>query len=300
MTVRQFVGWLAGPVQDPWVLGSRLAIGLVLSALVAVAGYRRRSLSRSGLYGAIAVGALTFGLGGWVWGLLLITFFVTSSALSHFRAGRKQAVAEYFAKTGRRDLGQVLANGGLGVLLAACFALSGGTDLLLFLAFTGAMAAVTADTWATELGVLSGEKPHLIIGGDEVEPGTSGAISRLGTVASLAGACLIGLMALALQLAQGRLGGAPYDARLGLLPLVAALGGLAGSVVDSVLGVTLQATYYCPLCGKETEQPMHRCGRQPIHVRGLHWLDNDWVNLISSVAGALVTAGIGALILYLY
>lgn len=300
MSVRLLVDWVAGPALDVWALGLRLVVGLVLSTVVAALGYRRHSLTRTGLYGAIAVGTLTFGLGGWAWGLLLITFFVTSSALSHFRADRKRAVAEYFAKSSRRDLGQVLANGGLGVLVAAWFALTGGTSLLLFFAFTGAMAAVTADTWATELGILSREKPHLITTGEIVEAGTSGAISWLGAVASLAGAWLIGFMGLALRLAQGWLSGVPQDGRLGCLPLVTALGGLAGSLVDSLLGATIQATYYCPLCGKETEQPMHRCGRQPIYVRGLHWLDNDWVNLLSSLVGALVAGGIGALILYLY
>ncbi len=74
---------------------------------------------------------------------------------------------------------------------------------------------------------------------------------------------------------------------------------MAGSLFDSLLGATVQATYYCPQCGKETERPIHRCGRQPIYIRGWHWLDNDWVNLLASLAGALVTAGLGALVLYI-
>lgn len=299
MSDRLFAAWTVGPAQRALALGLQLAVGLLLSTAVAWVGYRRRSLSRTGLYGAIVVGTLIFGLGGWPWGLLLIAFFATSSALSHYRSDRKQAVADYFAKTGCRDLGQVLANGGLGVLLAAWFALTGGRSVLLFFAFTGAMAAVTADTWATELGVLSREKPHLITSGDTVEPGTSGAISWLGAISSVVGAWLIGFLGLAFQSIQSWLGGGPRGVPLGWLPLAAALAGLAGSLFDSLLGATLQATYYCPRCGKETEQPMHRCGRQPIYVRGWHWLDNDWVNLLASLVGTLVATGLGVLALSL-
>ncbi len=280
-------------------LGLRSAVGLVLSAAIAWSGYRRRALSQSGMLGALIVGTLIFGLGGWVWGLLLIAFFVTSSLLTRYAASRKHVATEHFAKTGPRDLGQALANGGLGAALAVANALTGGAQPLLFFAFAGAMAAVNADTWATELGILGGEEPRLITTGESVERGTSGAVSPLGSLAAVAGAWTIGFLALALQSAQGRLSGTPYDLRLGWLPLLAALAGTAGSLLDSLLGATLQATYYCLLCGKETEQPLHRCGRQPIYLRGWHWLNNDWVNLFASLAGALVATGLGALVLSL-
>ncbi|MDI7277084.1 MAG: DUF92 domain-containing protein [Anaerolineae bacterium] len=291
--------WSLGLAQKLVALELQLLIGLLLSVAVAWLGYRLNSLSEQGMYGAIAVGTLTFGFGGWPWGLLLVAFFVTSSVLSRYRFAEKRAATTHFAKTGRRDLGQVLANGGLGALLALWYGLSGGAHLLLFFAFAGAMAAVNADTWATELGVLSRRKPRLITSGERVEPGASGAVSKLGLIASLAGAWLIGFLGLAFQVIDGRIDGIPHTGRLVWLPLAAAVGGMVGSLVDSLLGATLQAIYYCPHCGKETEQPVHRCGRQPIYVRGLHWLDNDWVNLFSSVAGALVAAFAGTFALFL-
>lgn len=298
MTAQAFFTWAGGPATSALGLALRLAAGFLLSAGIAWLGYRRQSLSQSGLYGAVLVGSVIFGCGGWTWGLLLIAFFVTSSALSHYRAGRKQALLDHYAKGGRRDLGQALANGGLGAMLAVWFAVGAGEQPLLFLAFAGAMAAVNADTWGTELGVLSRRRPRLISTLQPVEPGTSGAVSWLGLAASLLGAWLIGFLALAFALLQGWLSGAPHSPRLGWLPLVAGLGGLAGSLFDSLLGATLQATYYCMHCGRETEQSMHGCGRQPIHVRGWHWLSNDWVNLLASLAGALVAAGLGALVLH--
>lgn len=299
VSVQQFFSWAGGPTANVLALGLRVAVGLVCSALVGWAGYRRNSLSRSGLWGAILVGTLTFGMGGWVWGLLLVAFFATSSLLTHYGASRKEQVADHFAKTGRRDLAQTLANGGLGAALALAHAATGGGLGVLFFAFVGAMAAVTADTWATELGVLSAGRPRLITTGEAVERGTSGAISPLGTLSAVAGAWTIGFLGLALQWLQSGLSGAPWSARLGWLPLLAAVAGVAGSLFDSLLGATLQASYYCLHCGKETEQAIHRCGRQPVHIRGWYWLGNDWVNFLASLAGALVAAGLGALALYL-
>jgi uncharacterized membrane protein len=128
---------------------SRLLAALILSALIGGLAYQRRSLSGGGALGALVIGTLTFGFGGWAWGATLIVFFVTSSALSHFRQAQKQRLAgEKFEKGGRRDLLQTLANGGAGALLALLYGVSGQPPALLAI-FTGVMAADTADTWAT-------------------------------------------------------------------------------------------------------------------------------------------------------
>ena len=72
---------------------SQLIPAFLLSTAISALGYRRGSLSRSGVAGALLVGTLTFGLGGWVWGILLGIFFVSSSLLSHFKEAEKQAAA---------------------------------------------------------------------------------------------------------------------------------------------------------------------------------------------------------------
>jgi uncharacterized membrane protein len=63
-----------------------LLIGSILSAVISIVAYRRDSLSESGVIGAMILGTLIFGFGGWVWGLTLITFFVSSSVLSHYNS----------------------------------------------------------------------------------------------------------------------------------------------------------------------------------------------------------------------
>lgn len=266
----------------------QLLLGVAFSALMGGLGYWRRALSPSGVLGAVLVGTLIFGLGGWVWGLLLITFFVSSSWLSHYRRAAKEAVADKFAKGNRRDLGQALANGGLGALLAVGMAIA--PHPLLFAAFLGVMAAVNADTWATELGVLSRAQPRLITTGEPAAVGTSGAITRLGIGASVAGALLIGAMATALTQIASLVGGRAWQLEAISYPIVAVAGGLIGSLFDSLLGATVQGLYFCDFCEKQTERRVHRCGQATRLVHGWQWLNNDLVNLIASAVGGLAAA----------
>jgi uncharacterized protein (TIGR00297 family) len=296
------------------VILARLAVGLIFSACIGWLAYRRKSLTPNGVVGAILTGTLIFGMGGMVSGLLLIAFFVTSSALSHYKAGRKQRVAEQFDKGSRRDLGQALANGGA----AACFAVCSGLAWLLdgsstFIvicsaALVGALASANADTWATELGVLSKAPPRLITHlAQIVEPGTSGGVTRNGTLAAAAGALLIGLVNLLCVLLgnllppESVLRQALYNqpalgnAGIGLLFVVAALvGGLAGAFTDSLLGATVQAMYFSAQRNKPTERRLERDGTPNRLLKGWSWLNNDWVNFIASLAGA---AGAGLLAL---
>jgi uncharacterized protein (TIGR00297 family) len=255
-----------------------LAGGAALAGVVAFGAYAAGSLSRGGAWAAVVVGTLTFGVGGVLPAVLLLLFFFSSSALSRVGGERKRKVAAAFSKGGRRDHAQVLANGALAALLSVGYGLSGGGLWLAGLA--GALAAVNADTWATELGVLARQQPRRITTGERVAAGTSGAISLPGILAALGGALSIGL---------------PAGLPLGLPMLAGALAiaGLAGSLFDSLLGATLQAIYYCPACSKETERhPLHGCGSPTRPLRGWRWLDNDGVNFAASTVGALVGVGI--------
>ena len=266
----------------------RLVAGLILSAVIGGLGYWRRALSASGVLGAILVGTVIFGLGGWVWGLLLITFFVSSSWLSHYQGAAKERIADKFDKGSRRDLGQTLANGGLGALLAVAFALN--PEPLFFAAYVGVMGTTNADTWATELGVLSRVPPRLITTGQAVAAGTSGGITWLGIWASVAGALLIGAVATALTQAASLLKGNGWQVNAVSFPLLAVIGGVTGSLFDSLLGATVQGIYFCDYCERQTERRIHRCGQPTRLVRGWEWLNNDVVNLAASAIGGLTAA----------
>jgi uncharacterized protein (TIGR00297 family) len=273
---------------------AQFVIGLVLSVLIAGLGYWRGSLTTSGVAGAILVGTLVFGFGGWIWGLLLVTFFVSSSWLSHHKRPEKEAITGKAASAGPRDLGQALANGGLGALLALVYATN--PEPLLFAAFLGVMGTVNADTWATELGVLSPVPPTLITTGEQVLAGTSGGVTRLGSWASMAGALLVGTVATALTQIWSLSVDGVWSMSAISFPLLAVSGGVVGSLFDSLLGATVQGIYYCERCRKETEIPVHHCGQASRPVRGWRWLNNDVVNFLSSCVGGLVAVFLASLL----
>jgi uncharacterized protein (TIGR00297 family) len=268
---------------------TQLIVGIALAVLVAGGGYAFRALSLGGAFAAVGVGGAVFGLGGPAWGVLLVLFFVTSSLFSRWSGAGKARAAEEFAKGGRRDAGQVLANGGVPAALAVFAALLPGADL--FPLLVGALAVATADTWATELGLLSRAEPRLITTGRRVAPGTSGGITLLGTGAAAAGGALIGVGA-AISAALPASGAAPD----GLSPLrflpIAIAAALVGAMLDSLLGATVQGLYLCPACELETERRVHRCGAATRPARGWRFLTNDRVNLIAIVAGAAVGWGV--------
>jgi uncharacterized membrane protein len=63
-----------------------------------------------------------------------------------------------------------------------------------------------------------------------------------------------------------------------------------------LLGASLQAGYWCPVCQRATEHtPVHGCGSPTQLQRGLAWLDNDGVNLVATLVGAATAALVAAL-----
>lgn len=259
----------------------RLVAGLFVSLIVSLAGWKANALSGSGAVAAILVGtAIAVGT-SWPGLVVLGVFFVLSSLLSRIRV--RDEVAE---KGSRRDAGQVLANGGvaaLGALLGIA-----GNEHLAFGIVAAALAAATADTWATEIGSTSKARPRMLISRRWVERGESGGVTSRGLLATLIGAALVGLVA---ALAGGvRLSGADGFA----IGVVALVGGVAGSLIDSLAGELIQERRYCPLCELPTEARVHHCGIATVRSGGVAGVNNDVVNLLCTVTGATI-GGVGAL-----
>ena len=257
-----------------------LGVGAALALFIGRASWARGSLSPSGVLGAVLVGTPVFGLAGGMGAAALLGFFVSSSVLSKLFRARKAEVEAEYAKTGTRDLGQALANGGVAALAAVLLGVTG--EARFGLAMLGALAAANADTWATELGVLARSPPRLLTTLRRVPAGTSGAVSGLGMLAATAGAFFVGGVA--------ALAGAPWA----WVPGVVAAG-VVGSLVDSLLGATVQDVRWCEACARETERRVHRCGRDTRPLRGFAWLGNDTVNVLATLAGALLAFAAGGL-----
>ncbi|ULL14620.1 DUF92 domain-containing protein [Paenibacillus sp. H1-7] len=257
-------------------------IGLVCSLIIAGAAYAKRSLSASGAAMAVVVGTLLYAFGSLAWFGTLIVFFVTSSLLSKWKQRLKAAAESGYVKSGRRDAGQVFANGGIAVLL--CVGHYVWPHPLWWPAFIGVLASVNADTWATEIGGLSRSQPRSIVSGRKVPAGTSGGVTWLGIAASFAGGLTIGVSAWLLSLGEpaGTESVSPW-----MLLLLGICGGLAGSLSDSWMGAVWQVMYRCPVCGKEIEKSRH-CDTAAVRFRGASFMTNDTVNMISSLVGGAV------------
>jgi uncharacterized protein (TIGR00297 family) len=259
-----------------------LLAGTAAAAVIGWTAYHYRSLTASGGLAASVVGAIILGVGGWPWAALLLAFFLSSSLLSNAFRGKKRSLEEASSKGTRRDAGQVIGNGAV----PAFFALIHGilpSETWPWVGFAASLAAVNADTWATEVGVLSPTAPRLITQPSRAVPaGTSGGISVPGLLAAGTGAAFIATLAILLAGSAGVK--ADGGAWIGILAA-----GMLGSLFDSGLGATVQTMYYCPREGKETEKhPRHGCGTATLYLRGWRWLNNDWVNLGCAAFGATV------------
>ncbi len=259
----------------------QLLYGSLLALVISYLAYKAHSLNKSGAVAAFFVGAIIFGIGGWRWAIILLAFFITSSALSRAFKKEKQNLDEKFSKGSQRDAGQVFGNGGIPAFFAALNFFY-PNEPIVWLCFSASLAAVNADTWATELGVLNPSPPRMITNLNKtVEKGASGGISPLGIFASLLGSGFIALLAIFLNPNLGLPKASAF--------LLITFAGVAGSLFDSFLGATVQAMYFCPTDKKETEKhPLHTCGAQTIHIRGWKWLNNDLVNFTCGLFGVLI------------
>lgn len=256
----------------------------MLAGTVVALARRAGSLNAGGQWWAFVTGTVA-AAAGWPWAFLLIAFFVASSALTRWGHDRKvKRTASVLAEAQARGASQVLANGGA---YAAC-ALVGTVlgDAAWHLAACGALAAATADTWATEVGTLWGGTPRSILTGARVGVGESGGVTAVGTLASVVAAALMAVVA-------GSLLAGPSGFSAGAALAVGGAG-LIGSAGDSLLGATLQAKRWCAQCSSFSERRIHTCHYRTQHARGVRWMTNDIVNLLATMLGAVGAVALGA------
>jgi uncharacterized protein (TIGR00297 family) len=257
----------------------QLSIGTGLALIVALASYRIRFLSASGSAGTFVLAACIFGIGGWSWAIPMLFFFILSSILSKIGKTYKAQFELVFEKTSQRDIAQVMANGGLAGCMIIFYAFY--TAAIWYYLYLGAIAAVNADTWATEIGIFSKIQPRLIANFKQVPHGTSGGITGLGLFSTLIGSISISLIGSLVAPAEF------HYSFFGTIFWIITLGGFVASLIDSLLGATIQAQYRCPVCRKITEKKRHCKGNQTQPFSGLSWLNNDWVNGICSASSVL-------------
>lgn len=246
---------------------------ILAAAAVSVVAWRLRTLDGTGALAATLVGSVVLGFGGVGSALVLVLFFVSSSALSLLPPRGERSA---------RGARQVLANGSLAALAVALDSL----HPLGQVAFLGAVAAATADTWATEIGTRLGKNPRSVLTFRPRTPGTSGAVSLPGLAGAAAGALAVAVA-----------GGLLVPGLDGTVSAAVGLAGFVGSLVDSLAGAGAQAIYRCPACDASPEVARHDgCPQKAERVWGVPGLDNDAVNWLATLTGGLVAVCLATLL----
>eukprot|EP01104_Vermistella_antarctica_P010814 TRINITY_DN2918_c0_g2_i1.p1 TRINITY_DN2918_c0_g2~~TRINITY_DN2918_c0_g2_i1.p1 ORF type:complete len:298 (-),score=23.63 TRINITY_DN2918_c0_g2_i1:28-921(-) len=285
---------------------TRLSVALITSVLLSVRGYRKKSLDLSGSVSAFVVGFITT-CAGYRLACLLYIFFITSSLLTKYKGEKKRKIEEDFKEGGQRNWIQVLANGGFATALCLwSLSLEGvvqessvelgvsgpsvaNMKSILVLAVMGQYACVNGDTWSSELGILSTSNPILITAPwRRVPRGTNGGLSFLGCAASVMAGLCIGVTCYVAGLLFGN-GATASVPQWPLIPL-GCLAGFVGSLLDSLLGATIQYSGFC----SQTRRIVSTPSATTRHISGWPLVDNDTVNFLSAAMTSLIVAWAGA------
>lgn len=186
-----------GQVSAVWPAWPTAAAGwlaaLTVNAACAVVAAWKQVLSPGGIAAAALLGLITWGFGGVRLWLVLLAFLLAGWAATHVGWGRKAVLGIAEGDGGRRAAGNVIAKGAV-VCVAALLTPFADPRLCAVMA-VAALAAALADTAGSELGKAFRGRTYTVRGWKHVPPGTPGAVSLPGTVATLLGG--LGMAALA-------------------------------------------------------------------------------------------------------
>jgi len=236
-----------------------------------------------------------------------VAFFLAGTRATKFKRSCKDFDDGEKSTGGRRNWIQVISNGGVGMELSILLLIEKGPanelpinfpyeyfPSWLSIAFLGSMACACGDTLASEIApVLSKENPRLITNPFvKVPRGTNGGVTMFGFVCSAFGGFICGLtyyLSTMVCVSSDILLRSPPQWPL---LIVGTIAGLLGSIIDSIVGATVQFSGYERSTGKITS----KSGPGIVWISGSEILDNHSVNLISTLVTALVMPYFGRLI----
>ncbi|RIA80500.1 integral membrane protein DUF92-domain-containing protein [Glomus cerebriforme] len=273
-----------------------LLFTFIISLLLILHGYHKKSLSASGALAAFSVGMGTLQNDWSVFGVVLLVFYFTGSRLTKYKAGKKKQLEEDYHEGGQRTGSQVYCNALVGTILSiihqyyygnegSCLLNDRGSRFIFYM-YLGVYATCNGDTWASELGILNKGWPILITTFNKVPPGTNGGVTPLGLLASILGGLIIGISAfISLELTNS-------CKRYLEIILIASISGFIGSLIDSFLGATVQISKY----DKKSNKITYQQNKNSITISGYDLLNNNQVNFVSSLITGILTACICDLI----
>ncbi|KAA8523070.1 hypothetical protein F0562_009493 [Nyssa sinensis] len=271
-------------------------VAVLISSAIAIRAYRRKSLDLSGAFMGFIVMTIHIAV-NYRFGAMLLVFFFTSSKLTKVGEEKKRSLDADFKEGGQRNWVQVLSNSGIATLLVLIFwKLTGMNDRcldskesILITSLIGGIighySCCNGDTWSSELGILSDAQPRLITTLKPVRKGTNGGVTKAGLLAATAAGSIIGLAFVLLGFFTTKCMQNVALKQLLVIPL-SALAGLCGSVIDSLLGATLQYSGFCSVRNKVVGKP----GPTVKKISGLSILDNNAVNLVSILLTTILSS----------
>jgi uncharacterized protein (TIGR00297 family) len=220
---------------------------VILLLLVGTMTYHRKALDLWGSLSMVVIGVIIIFSAGVNWLFLILLFLILSLFVTRYKKSYKKQLGIY---EGKRTAKNVISNGVVAFAMAAFGGVAFGGYYLSFVGgFIGSIATATADTMASEIGVL--RQPRLITTMKKVAPGTDGAVSILGTAVGIVGAGIIGIAAYLFGIIDDPL----------LSIKIAVISGTIGCFMDSFLGAILERR---------------------------NFLNNEHVNLLATITGAIV------------
>lgn len=270
-----------------------ILLGVFIATSLALRAIKRKSLSPSGAIAAWLVGFLSVATG--LRGFVLLFFYQIGTWATKYKKSLKEKKDSTAAEGAARGASQVLSCSIIAVVLSLVRTWYCGEEepidfdkdplaASLTCAILAHHATCLADTLASELGILATQMPVMITQPwRSVPPGTNGGVTLIGFMWSCVGGLLMGLS----QIFMDRISGlSPLNVAFTLV--YGTLCGLVGSLLDSLLGASIQATYY----DSDTKRVYHASAERPNTAKlrllsGANVLNNEQVNLASV---ALTTA----------
>ncbi len=248
----------------------QLLSALILALIISFFSYKFKFLSVSGTTSVFFMAIVIFALGGWKWTVPMVTFFITTSLISKYNKINNSSAA-ISEKNEKRDYAQVIANGGFATMLILVNYFEASE--LFYVGFVSSIAAACADTWETEIGTFIKGKTYNISNFKKIQPGVSGGISLVGTIAGIFGTFTIAISSL-------------YWVTKNYILFIFIIfsSGFIGSIIDSIIGAAIQRKNQCTICGVPTEKLRH-CETRTELISGIKWINNDVVNFVSASFG---------------
>ncbi len=218
-------------------------------------------------------------IGGYAF-IIFYSFFLISSYFTGKFTSHTSDVSQIVAKTGPRDWVQVFSNG-FPSFLALC--LYAYTEKYIFIiVFTVAVGQACADTWASDIGILSSKEPISIFTLQPVRRGESGGITFLGTIASLCSATIFAILYNIIFFSTY------VNIKYTFIIIIIIE---CGVFLDSFLGATFQIHYLAESNGVFylSEISRNSDGSFRKKARGFKFFTNDMVNLVSGLISVFLS-----------